>query len=343
MTAGAVTIVIVNYNSGEKLTHCLEAVLQSGPLLREVFVVDNASLDGSESAAAHHLDPRVRLIRGTTNLGYAGAVNHVLSDIAGEFVAVLNMDTIPEAGWLEPLVAVASRPEIGAVNPLLLLADGIHVNAAGQTVHVTGLGFNRGLGEPARAYDVEPFGVSGVQGAAFLMRTSVLREIGGMDASGFLYHEDVNLSWMLSLAGYDLYCVPQSRVRHDYFLSMVAPKYFLLERNRWTLLLAYFPPLAIVALLPAIVVTELLGWGYAFLKGPRFLSAKLRAYPWSAAHRRTIASRRALARRIRRRSPWRVLARMSWRYQWRQFATLHAEKGATRREPPGGYSTRGEP
>jgi GT2 family glycosyltransferase len=341
MTA-AVTIVIVNYNGGEKLTHCLEAVLRSGPLLHEVFVVDNASFDGSESAAANHADPRVRLFRSTTNLGYAGAVNLVLSDVTGTFVAVLNMDTVPEAGWLEPLVAVAARPETGAVNPLLLLADGIRVNAAGQIVHVTGLGFNRGLGRAATAFDVAPFRVSGVQGAAFLMRTPVLREIGGMDDSGFLYHEDVNLSWLLSLAGYDLFCVPQSHVRHDYFLSMVAPKYFLLERNRWTLLLAYLPPLALVALLPAIAVTEILGWGYALLKGPRFLLAKLHAYPWSAAHRRTIASRRALARQVRRRSPWKVLAGMSWRYEWTQFATLHAEKGSTRREPPGGYSIRGE-
>jgi GT2 family glycosyltransferase len=266
----------------------------------------------------------------------------VLSDVAGEFVAVLNMDTIPEAGWLEPLVAAAARPETGAVNPLLLLADGVHVNAAGQIVHVTGLGFNRGLGDKADAYTGDPFRVSGVQGAAFLMRTSVLREIGGMDDSGFLYHEDVNLSWLLALAGYDLYCVPRSRVRHDYFLSMVAPKYFLLERNRWTLLLAYVPPLAFLALLPVIALTELFGWGYALLKGPRFLVAKLHAYPWSAAHRRIIASRRALARRVRRRSPWRVLARMSWRYEWKQFATLRAERGATRREPPGGYSIRGE-
>ena len=248
----------------------------------------------------------MRLLRSTTNLGYAGAVNLVLPDLTGPFVAVLNMDTVPEAGWLEPLVTVVARPEIGAVNPLLLLADGVHVNAAGQIVHVTGLGFNRGLGQPASAFDVAPFGVSGVQGAAFLMRTSVLREIGGMDDAGFLYHEDVNLSWLLSLAGYDLYCVPQSRVRHDYFLSMVAPKYFLLERNRWTLLLAYVPPLALVALLPAITVTEILGWGYALLKAPAFSwrnCAPTRVRRAHGAHRLAPA----LARRVRRRSPWKVL------------------------------------
>jgi GT2 family glycosyltransferase len=311
-------------------------------MLRDVFVVDNASFDESASIAANCYDPRVHLIRSATNVGYAGAVNLVLCDVAGTFIAVLNMDTVPEAGWLEPLVAVAARAEVGAVNPLLLLADGRNVNAAGQIIHVTGLGFNRGLGEPASAYEgTAPFRVSGVQGAAFLMRTTVLREMGGMDDSGFLYHEDVNLSWLLSLAGYELYCAPASRVRHDYFLSMVAPKYFLLERNRWTLLLAYLPPFTFIVLFPAIVLTELMGWGYALLKGPRFLWAKLRAYPWSSRHWRTIASRRALARKLRRRSPWNVLAGMSWRYQWKQFATLRAERDSMRREPPGGYSIGG--
>jgi GT2 family glycosyltransferase len=104
--------------------------------------------------------------------------------------------------------------------------------------HITGLGFNHGLGEPLSRYGSAPFGVAGIQGALFVMRREVYDAIGGFDACGFLYHEDVNVSWLLRLAGYRLYCAPSSRIRHDYFLSMYAEKFHLLERNRVVMLLA---------------------------------------------------------------------------------------------------------
>lgn len=339
------TVAVVNYNGGPRLRACLESLLADGFREKEILLVDNASTDGSldgvgdllsESAAAG----AVAAIRSPANAGYAAAVNAALARARGEFLAVLNMDLVVEPGWLEPLVALLrSRPKAGAAGPLVLLADGSRVNAAGQDVHVTGLGFNRGLGSDVASAGTEPFEVGGIHGSAFLVRREDLSRLGGMDEAGFLYHEDVNLSWLYRLAGYDLWCVPASRVRHDYFLSMYPEKFHLLERNRVALLLAYLRPATLAALSPALLLTEAMAWGFSLLRGPRFLSAKGRSYAWVLSHRREIAARRRLAASLRTVGDGAVLERLRWAYSLDQFLTLGRERGPSAREPEGGLRT----
>jgi len=327
-----VSIVVVNFNGGEKLRACVDAMRATAPDA-ELIVVDNASTDGSERAAEHR---GVRLIRNAGNHGYAAALNDGTRVARGEVLVFCNMDTVPQERWLEPLVEFLDRrPDAGAVNPLVVLHDGTHVNAAGQNIHVTGLGFNRGLDDPVDVYGTEPFEVSGIQGSAFAMLRRVYDEIRGLDASGFLYHEDVNVSWLLRLAGYRLYCLPASRVAHDYFLSMYPEKFHLLERNRVAMLLAYLRPLSIFFLSPLLLVTELMAWSYSLVRGPRFLAAKATSYGWVVRQRETITERRRLALRLRRVSDLRLLRQFHWTYDWRQFGVLARERGESRRKPGG--------
>jgi GT2 family glycosyltransferase len=278
----------------------------------------------------------VRLLRNSENIGYAAALNQAASETRTDLLVFSNMDTLFDPGWLEPLVAFLSdRRDAGAVNPLILLADGDRVNAAGQDVHVTGLGFNRGLGDPIAPYGATPFETAGIQGALFVMRREVYQAIGGLDVTGFLYHEDVNVSWLLRLAGYRLYCVPSSHVRHDYFLSMYAEKFHLLERNRAAMLLAYLRPFTLVLLLPLMLLTETFAWGYALMRGRGFVSAKWRSYRWLAEHRAAISARRAVAARLRRIGDLTLLRKLRWAYDWGQFRVLARERGRGRREPDG--------
>jgi len=142
------------------------------------------------------------------------------------------MDVEVSPGWLAPLTAFLDRsPDTGAVCPLMLLeADPRRINAAGQDLHVTGLGFNRWLGRPREQAGTEPFQVTGLHGGAFVIRRELLEELR-WDDSGFLYHEDVQLSWLLRLAGREIHCVPTSTVTHDYHLTMFPRKLYLLERT----------------------------------------------------------------------------------------------------------------
>jgi len=331
-----VSVVVVNYNGADALQGCLDALLaDTDDATAEILVVDNASSDGSDAIAATVADrhERVKLLRSASNRGYAGAVNLALAEARGAYVAVLNMDVVVSPGWLRPLIAFCeANPDAGAVCPLILLeSDPDRINAAGQNVHVTGLGFNRWLGKPRRLAGEAPFRVSGLHGAAFLIRAELLRELGGWDESGFLYHEDVQLSWLLRLAGREIYCAPASTVRHDYHLTMFPHKLFLLERNRLAMLAADLRLRTRLALSPLLALSELMMWGYCLLRGPSFLRAKLDSYRWVVGHRERIRDRRRLVESVRRRSDWAVLRRLRWGYPLDQLVTLGRERGESQR------------
>ncbi len=343
MAAPLVSIILVLYNSAEHLQECLHSLLAdtaSPPF--EIWVVDNASTDqGAELAetfAAQSSPLQVQVLRNATNRGYAGGVNAALPQARGKFIAVLNPDAVVEPGWLAPAIALLeAQPEVGAVSPLILLhADQDRINTAGQNVHVTGLGFNRALWRPRAAAGGAPARVSGLHGAAFIIRRALLDRMHGWDESGFLYHEDVALSWLLHLMGCELVCVPASVVWHKYHLTMYPEKLFLLERNRWALLLTHLGGTARALLLPLLLFTEGLMWGYCLLRGPGFVRAKLASYRWVAAQAPQLRERRRFVETLRRRSDWQVLQRLRWNYEWDQFFSLGRERGVSRRQPVGG-------
>jgi GT2 family glycosyltransferase len=332
-----VSVIVVNYNGADALERCLRALLDDTDQVEtEILVVDNASSDGSaaiaERLAAEH--DSLRLIRSDTNRGYPGAVNLALPEARGEHVAVLNMDVVVSDGWLEPLVAfLGSNPDTAAVCPLIVLeSDPERIIAAGQNIHPTALGFNRWLGKPREHAGTEPVRVSGLHGAAFMVRTELLERLGGWDDRGFLYHEDVELSWLLRLAGKDIHCVPASTVSHDYHLTMFPYKLFLLERNRWKMLLSNLRGRTRLALSPFLVVSELMMWGYCLLRGPGFLRAKWRSYGWLRANAEEIRHRRREVAPLRRTSDWAVLRRLHWAYPLDQFLTLGRERGESERD-----------
>jgi GT2 family glycosyltransferase len=151
------------------------------------------------------------------------------------------------------------------------------------------------------------------------------------DESGFLYHEDVQLSWLVQLAGHEIVCVPGSTVRHDYHLTMFPHKLFLLERNRGWMLATNLRWWTRLALLPLLALSELMMWGYCLLRGPSFLRAKGRAYRWLGAHRAEVKRRRAFVDSVRRRSDWGVLRGLHWGYPLGQFLTLGRERGESTR------------
>ncbi len=345
-TSVDVTVVVVNYNGAACIGQCLSTLLRDDPgdLQVEFLVVDNGSTDGSAGLIASlcEQDQRLRLVDSDKNLGYSGAVNLVLPEVQGRYLAILNMDLIVQSNWLSPLVAFLEKnQQVAAVNPVLLLPDQDHVNAAGQHIHVTGLGFNNNLGMVADTLPADPFRVSGIHGGAFMVRTRVLRAIGGMENTGFLYHEDVNLSWLLQLCGYELYCVPASSVVHDYFLTMYPEKFYLLERNRLMMLCCYLQPLTWIWLSPLLLCTELMTWGFALLRGGGFVRVKARALRWLWGRRPYIQRRRKWVRENRKLSDYRLFRSLHYRYVWGQCVHLGRERGLSARRPPGGLNTGG--
>jgi GT2 family glycosyltransferase len=335
-----VSIVVVNYNGQDHVAECLAALLADTAAPTEIFVVDNASTDHSAAVIEACLDEggHFTFLRCPTNRGYAAGVNYALPRLSGQYLAVLNSDVVVDPGWLATVTSFLDAcPEAGAINPLIMLyADEARINAAGQNIHVTGLGFNRGLMRPRAAAGVQPLPVSGLHGSALVIRREILERAGGWDDSGFLYHEDVELSWLLHLMGYDLYCVPLSSVRHKYHLSMYPEKLYLLERNRLTMLAAYLQSRSWLILAPWLAFTEMLMWGFCCLRGWRFLKAKAASYLWVSKQWPAVMARRRHIQSLRRRPDAQILKRLKWNYAWDQFVTLGKERGPSRRQPKGG-------
>lgn len=334
-----VTAVIVNYRSGDDLDACLPALLEDRDHLARVVVVDNASGDDSSQPVEAHAkqDDRVELILSQVNLGLAGAVNLVLPTVDTPYLAVLNPDATPSPDWLPPLVSqLDDHPDHGVACPLVLIETTGRVNSAGQHVHVTGLGFNRYLHRDPSDVPAQPHPVGGLHGAAFLIRTELLRTLGGWDDTGFLYHEDVALSWDALLLGSEIICVPASRVEHDYHLSMYPEKLFLLERNRLGLLLTHLSMGRLLVISPALLLTEVMVWGLSLLRGPRFLSAKARAYRDLWRRRGLIRERRRMVRGRPVYDSSALRRAVRWAYPLDQVGILGVERGESTREPPGG-------
>ena len=331
-----VTVVVVGYNDRESLATCVAALAEDAAAARFI-VVDNASTDGTTDTFddLQAIDPRVETVGNQENVGYAGAVNDVLPSITTRYVAVLNADAVPASGWLDPQVAyLDSHPRVAATCPTVALAGTDQLNAAGLNIHVTGLGFNRRLHHAVESAERQPTPVPGLQGGAFVLRREALEAAGGWYAGGFLYHEDVELSWTLRLLGYQVAFVPTPRVDHDYALTMSPEKLFLLERNRWEMLLANTRRSTRVILSPMLLWTEMMMWAYCASRGRAMISAKRRSYASIRQRRAIIERRRETVGRLRLVSDWEVLRALNWNYTWDQL--VFVGKGRTTRGRRGG-------
>lgn len=313
------TVVIVNYNGGEKVLACLASIRRTTPPDFEVVVVDNASRDGSPDRIAEGFSS-VRLIRSPENLGFGGGNNLGAREARGAFLVFVNPDTVVEEGWAEPLLApLVPGSEVGLTTAKVLLADGRRINTCGNAVHLTGLTLCRGLGEP-RERLARPEEVAAVSGAAFAIRAELFRDLGGFDEDFFLYMEDTELSWRARLAGWTCLYVPESVVRHDYELRITPRKVFYQERNRYVMLVKTLRWPTLLLLLPAYALAEVVTWGFVLRSDRPNARNKVEAYVSVARSWRSILARRRSTQRLRRARDRDLLRLTGYRLEFRQAA-----------------------
>ncbi|MFN8633876.1 MAG: glycosyltransferase family 2 protein [Chloroflexota bacterium] len=295
-----VGVTIVTYNGQDVIHPCLDSLARAGLPPRSVVVVDNASTDGTRELVRSAC-PDVRLLMSDRNLGYGAAVNLGARASDAEYVLVLNQDLVVEAGAIQALIdALDADPTVALANAKVVLAsDPGRVNACGNTMHYTGITVCRGFNEPSASYAAdEPLQV--ISGAAFLARRSVFEQLGGFDPRFFLYLEDTDLSLRLARAGFRAVLASGAVVRHQFVPKFAPEKLFWLERNRYMMLVKNFEWRVLFAVAPALLLAECVVWGFAVLRGPTSLVAKLRAYRWLVVNRHALLQdRRRLARQHR--------------------------------------------
>lgn len=215
-------IVILNWNGAKMLRQYLPSVLEYSRDEAVVYVADNASTDESITLLKE-LFPEVKLILLEKNWGFAEGYNKALEQVDAEYYLLLNSDIEVTKGWLTPLLAfMDAHAEVAACQPKLLSIyqrDSFeYAGACGGYLDRYGYPFCRG-----RVFDVvekdqgqydEPAKIHWATGAALLVRARIYKEVGGLDGRFFAHQEEIEMCWRMRIRGYQLYCLPESKVYH---------------------------------------------------------------------------------------------------------------------------------
>lgn len=211
-----VAVVIPNWNGAEFLAECLKS-LDNQTLKPQIIVVDNGSEDASVQIVENRF-PKVRLIKNSKNIGFAGGVNvgirHAL-EAKTEYIALFNNDAVAESDWLEKLVTAAERKKrTGIVTGKMMRSDRNLIDSTGEQYSVWGMPFPRGRNHKDTDQFDKKQEVFGASGGASLYRVEMLEEIGLFDERFFAYYEDVDISFRAQLAGWKIFYEPKAVAYH---------------------------------------------------------------------------------------------------------------------------------
>lgn len=224
------SVIIVNYNVKYYLDQCIRSVLRAFEEMNtpaEIIVVDNHSADGSvdylEQRYPQKLFPMVRFVRSAHNLGFARANNIAIRQSRGEYVLLLNPDTIVgEDALKESVDFMDAHEDAGAVGVRMLGAQGRRAMESRRGLPTPMVSFFKMLGFCNRwphhrlfgkyymgylPWD-EPSQIEVVSGAYCMLRRKALDEVGLLDEDFFMYGEDIDLSYRVLKGGYHNYYLP---------------------------------------------------------------------------------------------------------------------------------------
>jgi GT2 family glycosyltransferase len=291
-----VSIIIPHYNGRDILKECLDSLKQSTYPHVEILLVDNGSTDDSlEMVEKEH--PRVQIIRNQKNLGYAGGCNVGVTHAQGEYLLILNNDTIHKPTWIEAMVEwLDTHPRTATVMPKILSYSQRdrfdYSGAAGGFLDYYGYPFARGrlfdyLETDQGQYDT-PMEIFWSSGTAFMVRKKALDESGLFDETFFAHMEEIDLHWRFHLLGWSAYCIPDSVIWHHSGWTLPPDSYrkkYLNHRNNLIMLLANYSVLSLLWIAPLRFVLDCLSGGFALIKGDfKRVAALFAAYIWLLCH-----------------------------------------------------------
>lgn len=223
------SVVIVNYNVEHFLEQCLHSVFKAlKNTTAEVFVVDNNSVDGSVAMIKEKF-PQIILIENKKNTGFSYANNQAIKVAKGEYVLLLNPDTVVEEDTFEKVIAfMDAHPEGGGLGVKMIDGKGVFLPESKRGLPTPAVAFYKIFGLSKLFPKSKTFGkyhlgyldkdqtheIEILSGAFMLLRKSVLDKIGLLDETFFMYGEDIDLSYRIILGGYTNYYFPETRIIH---------------------------------------------------------------------------------------------------------------------------------
>ncbi len=223
------SIVIVNYNVQHFLEQCLHSVFAAtNNVESEVWVVDNNSVDGSVEMVKEKF-PQVKLIASKENLGFSKGNNLAIRKSIGEYVLLLNPDTLVEEDTFEKVVDFMDKtPKAGGLGVKMVDGKGIFLPESKRSLPTPTVAFHKISGLSSIFPKSKKFGkyhcgyldknenheIEILSGAFMLMRKEALDKVGLLDEAFFMYGEDIDLSYRLIKSGYKNYYFSDTRIIH---------------------------------------------------------------------------------------------------------------------------------
>jgi GT2 family glycosyltransferase len=223
------SVIIVNYNVKHFLEQCLYSIRKASRGLGvEVWVVDNNSVDGSIEMLKEKF-PEVKVIENKKNAGFSVANNQAIKQSAGEYVLLLNPDTIVEEETFSKTIAfMDEHPDAGALGVKMLDGTGHFLPESKRALPTPEVAFYKIFGLAFLFPKSKKFGkyhltylsqdevnkVDVLSGAFMLIRKTALDKAGLLDETFFMYGEDIDISYRITQAGYNNYYFPLTRIIH---------------------------------------------------------------------------------------------------------------------------------
>ncbi len=223
------SVVIVNYNVKHFLEQCLNSVAAAAEHCEtEVFVVDNNSVDGSCNMLREKF-PWVKLIENKKNYGFSFANNQAIRQSTGEYVLLLNPDTVIEEDTLKSVCDfMDAHPDAGGLGVKMIDGKGRFLPESKRGLPTPQVAFYKIFGLSKLFPKSKKFGkyhltyldkdqihkVDVLSGAFMLLRAETLNKIGLLDETFFMYGEDIDLSYRITLGGYNNYYYPETTIIH---------------------------------------------------------------------------------------------------------------------------------
>lgn len=216
-----VSIVTVNYRQAEVTCDLLRSIAKLSYPRLETFVVDNGSVEDCTAKFKSAL-PSVQVVVSEANLGFAGGNNLAIRQAKGDFVFLVNNDTVLSDGLLEALVARCQQPGVGVASPKIKYYDTPDIiQYAGFTAVNPLTGRNQAIGQGAvdRGQHDQPKEMPYAHGAAMMLRREVIERVGLMPDHFFLYYEELDWCEQIRRAGFQIWYEPATSILHKESIS----------------------------------------------------------------------------------------------------------------------------
>jgi len=285
----SLSVIIVSYASREFLQPCLRSIYAEIKVeLTEIIVVDNDS-DDNTIEMVNSMFPDVKIIANPENVGYSKAINQGVKASSGQYILILNADTIIKTGAIQTLLAFMEKnPDTGVAGPKLLYPDGglqysCRTFQTLKTILLRRTFLSKIFPKSRTLRDHLMLGwdhgsqkeVDWLVGAVLMVRRKAFEQIGLMDERYFLYFEDVDLCYRMKTAGWKVFYVPQAEIIHHYkrgsysesvfsrdvFVHIVSMLHYY---DKWNKLIYVMKKVSNVLRVPMLFMLDFLGIIFSF-------------------------------------------------------------------------------